>query len=184
MDVSYFDAIRIIRHSMKLLTFPLHVNMKSRGLHLYDHISQETAGNNIWKCRFLDKVSLFGRRVAVVDRNQLKLRVHWVSKATQSKLVVEQMRQHIGLINKPNIHECELHCNFSEGSYWPKVDMSKLHFGCSFQGYFTWPYHAHSNTRVEYRFSAHLRAKYGQVGYPWKEHPKCSSDVLTTTNTN
>ena len=135
MDVSYFDAIRMIRHSMKLLTFPLHVNMKSRGLHLYDHISQETAGNNIWKCRFLDKVSLFGRRAAVVDRNQLKLRVHWVSKATQSKSV-ERMRQQ-SWINQQTQHthlfSMWATLQLLMGSYWPRADISKLYFGCFFQ---------------------------------------------------
>ena len=164
---------------MKLLIFPLHVNMKPRGLHSYDHISQETAGNNIWKCRFLDKVSLFGLRVAVVDRNQLKLRVHWVSKATQSKLV-EQMRQQIlqNWINQQTKLfsmwatlqlftggpiDLRLTCRsyildaiFRDTSLYRVVhtQMRKL------------------NTLLERIFEGQI---WGQVGYRWKDHPKCSS---------
>ena len=35
-------------------------------------------------------------------------------------------------------------------SYWPKINATELHFARSFQGYPTWPYLAHSNTRPNY----------------------------------
>ena len=161
---------------MKLLIFPLHVNMKPRGLHSYDHISQETAGNNIWKCRFLDKVSLFGLRVAVVDRNQLKLRVHWVSKATQSKLV-EQMRQQI-LQNWIN-QQTKLFSMwatlqlFTGGPIDLRLTCRSYILDAIFRDTSLYRVvHTQLNTLLERIFEGQI---WGQVGYPWKDHPKCSS---------
>ena len=65
------------------------------------------------------------------------------------------------------------------GSYWHMFNASELHFVRSFQGQSTWPYLACPNTHPKYRIWRiwlylavvwHIleRAKYGQVGCPWK----------------
>ena len=64
------------------------------------------------------------------------------------------------------------------GSYWPKINASELHFARSFQGHPTWPYLAHSNTRPNTPNTVFGCAKYGRVGYPWKDLAKCSSVAL------
>ena len=68
-----------------------------------------------------------------------------------------------------------------------KVNTSELYFGCSYHGYPTWLCSvclAKSPKSKISKYLANLAActAYCQVGYPWKEHWKCSSEVLTLSS--